>query len=102
MPSAPSVGHNRLVMIGLLVLGFPFLLLAFMLFMQKVEEPLSRVAVERKVERFLDQADAEDMETFVREGTDSALRRFADRRLRRLRPGARRREARSRPGPTVR
>lgn len=79
-------------MIALLVLGFPFVLLGFMLFMQRVEEPLSRVAVERKVERFLDEADAEEMDTFVREGTDSALHRFAERRLKRLRPGLRRRD----------
>lgn len=82
------MGHNRFVMMGLLVLGFPFVLLGFMLFMQKFEEPLSRVAVEHKVERFLDEANADEMETFVREGTDSALRRFAHR----LRPSGRRRD----------
>ena len=77
-------------MIGLLVLGFPFVLLGFMLFMQKFEEPLSRGAVEHKVERFLDEATPAEMDTFVREGTDSALRRFTERRLRRRRPSRRR------------
>lgn len=66
-------------MAGLLVLLFPFLLLGFLLFMGRVEEPLSRVATERKVERFLDEANPDELDTFVREGTDSALRRFADR-----------------------
>jgi hypothetical protein len=74
-------------MIGLLVLGFPFLLLALMLFMGKVEEPLSRVAVEREIEQFLDDASPEELDTFVREGTESALSRFRQR----LVPGRRRR-----------
>lgn len=71
-------------MAGLLVLGFPFLLLGFMLFMERVEVPLSRAATERKVERFLDEANSAELDTFVREGTDSALRRLAS-RLRRNR-----------------
>ena len=66
-------------MIGLLVLGFPFLLLLFMLFMGRVEEPLTRVAVERELEEFLDDATADELDTFVREGTDSALTRFRQR-----------------------
>jgi hypothetical protein len=66
-------------MAGLLVLGFPFLLLGFMLFMGRVEEPLSRVATERKLEAFLEQADPSEIDTFVHQGTDSALRRFTAR-----------------------
>jgi hypothetical protein len=66
-------------MIGLLVLLFPFLLLGFMLFMGRVEEPLNQVAVERQVEEFLDTANPEELDTFVREGTDSALSRFGQR-----------------------
>ena len=57
-------------MAGLLVLLFPVLLLGFLLFMGRVEEPLSRVAVERKVEEFLDQASPDELETFVRELAD--------------------------------
>ena len=78
-------------MAGLLVLGFPFLLLGFMLFMGRVEEPLSRAATERKLEAFLDHADQSEIDTFVHEGTDSALRRFTA-RLR----GRRRRSGRAR------
>jgi hypothetical protein len=66
-------------MIGLLVLGFPVLLLLFMLFMGRVEEPLTRVAVEREIEEFLDDATPDELDTFVREGTDSALSRFRQR-----------------------
>ena len=73
-------------MAGLLVLGFPFVLLGFMLLMGRVEEPLSRAATERKVERFLDEANDAELDTFVREGTESGLRRLASR----LRPSRRR------------
>jgi hypothetical protein len=66
-------------MIGFLMLLFPLLLLGFMLLMERVEEPLSRVAVERDIEQFLEAANPEELDTFVREGTDSALRRFRKR-----------------------
>jgi hypothetical protein len=63
-------------MAGFLVLLFPIVLLGFVLFMERVEEPLSQVAVEREIERFLDDANPDELDTFVREGTDSALTRF--------------------------
>lgn len=63
-------------MIGFALLLFPFLLLGFTLLMQRVEEPLSQVAVERQIEKFLDDASPAELDTFVREGTDSALARF--------------------------
>jgi hypothetical protein len=66
-------------MAGLLVLLFPALLLGFLLFMGRVEEPLNRQAPEREIEEFLDDANPEELETFVKEGTDSALRRFRQR-----------------------
>ena len=76
-------------MIGFLLLLFPFLLLGFMLLMGRVEEPLSRVAVERDIEQFLEDASPDELDTFVREGTESALSRFRQRlglgRLRRNR-----------------
>jgi hypothetical protein len=79
-------------MVGLLVLLFPPVLLAFMLFMQRVEEPLNKVAVERQIEEFLDEANPDELDTFVREGTESALTRFRQRlSLRRLLPSAARR-----------
>jgi hypothetical protein len=66
-------------MLGFLVLLFPLLLLGFLLVMERVEEPLSQVAVERDIEQFLDDANPEELDTFVREGTDSALSRFRQR-----------------------
>jgi hypothetical protein len=66
-------------MIGFVFILFPFVLLAFVLLMEKVEEPLNQVAVEREIEHFLDDANAEELDTFVTEGTDSALTRFRHR-----------------------
>ena len=78
-------------MAGLLVLLFPVVLLGFMLFMQRVEEPLNKIAVEREIEQFLDDANSDELNTLVREGTDSALSRFRHRlSLRRRRPNGRR------------
>jgi hypothetical protein len=75
-------------MIGFLVVLFPILLLGFALLMERVEEPLSRVAVERDIEHFLEDASPEELDTFVREGTESALSRFGQRLgFRRLRIG---------------
>ena len=78
-------------MIGFLLLLFPFVLLGFVMLMGRVEQPLSQVAVERQLEHFLDDANREELDTFVREGTDSALSRFRARLgLSRLRRGWRR------------
>ena len=82
-------------MAGFLVLLFPALLLVFMLFMGKVEEPLNRINTEREIEQFLDDASPEELDTFVREGTDTALRRFRHRlSLHRLLPTSSRRRSR--------
>jgi hypothetical protein len=77
-------------MLAFLVVLFPVLLLLFMLFMQRVEEPLNRVADERQIPQFLDDANRSELNAFVRDGTDSAMRRFR-RRLRGLRPSGRHR-----------
>jgi hypothetical protein len=84
-----------MTMLAFLVLLFPLLLLGFMLFMAKVEDPLNRLPDEHEVEKFLDDASPEELDTFVREGTESALRRFRRRlSLRRLLPvGGRRRSS---------
>ncbi len=60
-------------MTGLLVVFFPFLLLAFMLFMERVEAPLRKAAVENQVEDFLDTARPDEVDTFVRFGLRRAL-----------------------------
>ena len=74
-------------MIGLLVVFFPFVLLAFMILMERVENPLRSVAVEDRVEEFLDEARPEEMDTFVRKGFPAALDEYGRRRrLSRLLP----------------
>jgi hypothetical protein len=75
-------------MVGFALLLFPFVLLGFVMLMARVEEPLTQVAQERDIEQFLDDANADELDTFVREGTDSALSRFQARLgLSRLRRG---------------
>jgi hypothetical protein len=65
---------------GLLVVFFPFVLLGFMIMMERVENPLRRAAVETRVEEFLDEADSADLDVFVREGFPAALERYTGRR----------------------
>ena len=66
-------------MLGFLVLLFPVVLLGFVLLMERVEQPLSKVAVEREIEHFLDDANEDELDAFVLEGTDSAITRFRQR-----------------------
>lgn len=74
-------------MAGLLVVFFPFVLLLFMIVMERVESPLRTVAVETRVEEFLDDARPDEMDTFVREGFPAALNQYGSRRrLSRLLP----------------
>ena len=81
------MGQDGRTMAGLLVVFFPFVLLAFMIVMERVESPLRTVAVEDRVEEFLDEARPEEMDTFVREGFPAALNQYGRRRrLSRLLP----------------
>ena len=64
---------------GFALLLFPLLLLGFVLLMGRVEEPLNQVAPEREIENFLEGANRDELEHFVREGTESALSRFRER-----------------------
>lgn len=70
-------------MAGLLVVLFPFLLLAFLLFMERVEAPLRRHATDTDaVEQFLDNATTEDVDNVYRYGVRRALERWRNRRRR--------------------
>lgn len=69
-------------MTGLLVVFFPFVLLAFMMAMERVESPLRTVAVEDRVEEFLDEARPDEMDTFVRQGFPAAIEQYGQRRRR--------------------
>jgi hypothetical protein len=78
----------RVTMIGFALLLFPFVLLGFVMLMGRVEEPLILIAEERDIEQFLDDANAEELDAFVLEGTESALSRLRTRLgLGRLRRG---------------
>lgn len=61
------------------MLLFPVLLLIFMLVMERIEEPLTRVALEREVDDFLEHASRDELNTLVVEGPESALSRFRSR-----------------------
>ena len=77
-------------MIGFALVLFPFVLLGFVMLMGRVEEPLSQIADERDIEQFFDDANAEELDVFIREGTESGLTRFRARLgLRKLRRGRR-------------
>lgn len=79
-------------MIAFAVVLFPLGLLLFMLLMERVEQPLRNVAIERDVEQFLDQANPAELDAFVRDGSEPAINQFRARRgLSRLLPGERRR-----------
>jgi hypothetical protein len=81
---------NGAIMTVLVVLLFPVLLMIFAVLMERLEARLQNVAVtEDEIEEFLDHAQPEEVNTFVREGWTRALAVF---RLRR-KPKNRRRKA---------
>jgi len=69
-------------MAGLLVVFFPLLLLGFLLFMERVEEPLRRGTTETDVAEFLDKADPEDLDNVFRYGVRRSSERWRNRRRR--------------------
>ncbi|CAN5770156.1 MAG: hypothetical protein H0T66_06800 [Geodermatophilaceae bacterium] len=73
-------------MAGLLVVFFPLALLLFMLFMERVEQPLRTGGSESDVEDFLDNARPDEMDTFVRFGLRRALDKLRLRRRSHLSP----------------
>jgi hypothetical protein len=76
--------------VSVLLLGLllPLALLALMMFMERVEQPLREASVSEQLEAFLDTARPEEVETFVSEGYAPALERYwKRRRLSRLLPG---------------
>ncbi len=64
-----------------LVLLFPLLLLVFAVLMERVENRLQNITVtENEIEQFLDQAQPDEVNTFIREGWTRALAVFRLRR----------------------
>jgi hypothetical protein len=66
--------------IALIVILFPPLLIAFLLVMERVEEPLRRPASPREVSEFLASADQVEVDTLARSGILRAMFRWRRRR----------------------
>jgi hypothetical protein len=69
--------------VALIVILFPPLLIAFLLVMERVEEPLRRPTSQREVTEFLSTADQGDVDTLARSGILRAMFRWRRRRTRR-------------------
>ena len=67
-------------MVSLSVILFPPLLIAFLLVMERVEEPLRRPAGPREVQEFLESATRGEVETLAKSGIRRALTRWRQRR----------------------
>lgn len=67
-------------MVALSVILFPPLLIAFLLVMERVEEPLRRPASPREVGEFLDTANAAEVDTLASSGIRRAIARWRRRR----------------------
>jgi hypothetical protein len=71
--------------VALIVILFPPLLIAFLLVMERVEEPLRRPATGREVSEFLSTATPGEVDTLARSGIRRALTRWRRRRRSRAR-----------------
>ena len=67
-------------MVSLVVILFPPLLIAFLLVMERVEEPLRRPTHPREVAEFVDTATAGEIDTLTNSGVRRAMRRWRGRR----------------------
>jgi hypothetical protein len=83
-PRARPARHRprRFPVVALIVILFPPLLIAFLLIMERVEEPLRRPTSQREVTEFLDTANRGDVETLSRSGVMRAMFRWRRRRAR--------------------
>ncbi|MGY1615262.1 hypothetical protein ACI797_00800 [Geodermatophilus sp. SYSU D00691] len=66
-------------MVALIVILFPPLLIAFLLVMERVEEPLRRPASGREVAEFLSSATPGEVDTLTTSGVRRALSRWRNR-----------------------
>ena len=69
-------------MVALSVILFPPLLIAFLLVMERVEEPLRRLASSREVGEFLSSATPGEVDTLASSGIRRAMSRWRRRRSR--------------------
>jgi hypothetical protein len=75
--------------VALIVILFPPLLIAFLLIMERVEEPLRRPTSQREVEDFLGSATSGEVGTLAHSGIRRAMSRWRTRRRGRARTAAR-------------
>ncbi|SFK89893.1 hypothetical protein [Geodermatophilus ruber] len=75
-------------MVALIVILFPPLLIAFLLVMERVEEPLRRPTGSREVAEFLTTATPGEVDTLTTSGIRRAMSRWRRRRRARTRPAA--------------
>ena len=76
-------------MVALIVILFPPLLIAFLLVMERVEEPLRRPTSQREVEEFLGTATDAEVGTLAHSGIRRAMGRWRSRRRDRARTAPR-------------
>ena len=76
-------------MVALIVILFPPLLIAFLLVMERVEEPLRRPTSQREVEEFLGSATDAEVSTLAHSGIRRAMSRWRTRRRNRPRTAPR-------------
>ena len=76
-------------MVALIVILFPPLLIAFLLVMERVEEPLRRPTSQREVEEFLGSATDAEVSTLAHSGIRRAMSRWRVRRRSRPRTSPR-------------
>ncbi|KQS61130.1 hypothetical protein ASG36_06670 [Geodermatophilus sp. Leaf369] len=67
-------------MVALIVILFPPLVIAFLLVMERVEEPLRRPTSQRQVEEFLATATPADVDELAHSGIRRAMERWRGRR----------------------
>jgi hypothetical protein len=70
----------ELIVVALVVILFPPLLIAFLLIMERVEEPLRRPPSRREVTEFLESASPEEVKVLGESGIRRALTRWRRRR----------------------
>ena len=76
-------------MVALIVILFPPMLIAFLLVMERVEEPLRRPTSQRDVEEFLGSATPGEVGTLAQSGIRRAMSRWRARRRSRVRTASR-------------
>jgi hypothetical protein len=87
--AAPTDVAEEVHVVALIVILFPPLLIAFLLVMERVEEPLRRPTSQREVEDFLGTATAGEVGTLANSGIRRAMARWRSRRRGRARSAPR-------------